>query len=127
MVTNRLPFDYRMEVRLNVKYYETEDGDIPLEKWLTKNKAAMAKLFAVTQRLKDGNMSSVKWLSGRPGIGEYRVNWGAGLRVYLMQDGDEIVILLCAGFKDSQDKDLARAETYRADYLRGKKYASGRH
>ncbi|AXC83304.1 hypothetical protein LFZ48_07625 [Salmonella enterica subsp. salamae serovar 56:z10:e,n,x str. 1369-73] len=34
----------------------------------------------------------------------YRINWGAGLRVYLIQDGDEIVILLCAGFKDCQNE-----------------------
>ncbi|ECE6398683.1 hypothetical protein DPY74_09890 [Salmonella enterica subsp. salamae] len=34
----------------------------------------------------------------------YRINWGAGLRVYLIQDGDEIVILLCAGFKDRQNE-----------------------
>ncbi|EAA4435344.1 hypothetical protein DPE44_02365 [Salmonella enterica subsp. salamae] len=34
----------------------------------------------------------------------YRINWSAGLRVYLIQDGDEIVILLCAGFKDRQNE-----------------------
>ncbi|EBN8528515.1 hypothetical protein D1X48_06745 [Salmonella enterica] len=34
----------------------------------------------------------------------YRMNWGAGLRMYLIQDGDEIVILLCAGFKDRQNE-----------------------
>lgn len=110
-----------------VKYYEAGDTTSPLEKWLKKNRAAIPKLFTITQRLKDGNMSSVKWLSGRPGIGEYKLNWGAGLRVYLMQDGDEIIILLCAGFKDSQDKDLDNAERYRADYLGRKKNASRGH
>lgn len=111
-----------------VKHFITDDGESPLEKWLKKNRAAMGKVLAVTQRLQDGNLSSVKWLSGRPGIGEYRVDWGAGLRIYLMQDGDEIIILLCAGFKDSQDKDLKRAEQYRAEYLKGgKKDASRKH
>ncbi|MGK0743556.1 type II toxin-antitoxin system RelE/ParE family toxin [Yokenella regensburgei] len=110
-----------------VKHYITEEGESPLEKWLKKNRAAMAKVMTATQRLTDGNLSSVKWLSGRPGIGEYRVNWGAGLRIYLMQEGNEIIILLCAGFKDSQDNDLKRAEQFRAEYLkRGKKDASNR-
>jgi putative component of toxin-antitoxin plasmid stabilization module len=38
------------------------------------------------------------------------------------KDGDEIVILLCAGFKDRQNNDLDAAEKYRADYLRSKKH-----
>ncbi|MEQ9720920.1 hypothetical protein ABQG65_06930 [Yersinia alsatica] len=75
---------------MKIKYYTTSDDAIPLQ----------------------------KWLSGRPGIGEYRVNWGAGLRVYLMKDGDEIIILLSAGFKDTQDSDLDKAQSYRADYLK---------
>lgn len=128
MVTNTLPlFSGKGGFNVKVKYYIKEGGESPLEKWLKKNRAAMGKVMAATQRLTDGNMSAVKWLSGRPGIGEYRVDWGAGLRIYLMQDGDEIIILLCAGFKDSQDKDLTRAEQYRADYLKGgKKDASSR-
>ncbi|HCL5256815.1 TPA: hypothetical protein N2G22_002426 [Salmonella enterica] len=41
-----------------------------------------------------------------------------------MQDGDEIVILLCADFKDRQNNDLDAAEKYRADYLRSKNMAA---
>lgn len=44
-----------------------------------------------------------RWLRIGGGL-PYRINWGAGLRVYLIQDGDEIVILLCAGFKDRQNE-----------------------
>lgn len=107
---------------MDIKYYTDENDVSPLEKWLAKNRAAIPKVFTAVERLRSGNTSSVKWLSGRPGIGEYRINWGAGLRVYLMQDGDEIVILLCAGFKDRQNNDLDAAEKYRADYLRSKKH-----
>ncbi|WP_174634420.1 type II toxin-antitoxin system RelE/ParE family toxin [Yersinia thracica] len=103
---------------MKIKYYTTPDDVIPLQKWLSKNRSAISKVLAVEERLKLGNLSSVKWLSGRPGIGEYRVNWGAGLRVYLMKEGDEIIILLCAGFKDTQDSDLDKAQSYRADYLK---------
>ncbi|ECI5034585.1 hypothetical protein DRW97_00300 [Salmonella enterica subsp. salamae] len=45
-----------------------------------------------------------RWLRIGGGGLPYRINWGAGLRVYLIQDGDEIVILLCAGFKDRQNE-----------------------
>ncbi|CNJ46147.1 MULTISPECIES: type II toxin-antitoxin system RelE/ParE family toxin [Yersinia] len=103
---------------MQIKYYTTSDGVIPLQKWLSKNRSAISKVLAVEERLKLDNLSSVKWLSGRPGIGEYRINWGAGLRIYLMKEGDEIIILLCAGFKDMQNSDLEKAQRYRADYLK---------
>lgn len=102
---------------MKVKYYQKPDGTIPLKKWIKKNIAAAGKLLAAEARLSEGNMSSVKWLSGCPGIGEYKINWGAGLRIYLMQDGEELIILLCAGFKGSQQKDIEQAEKFRAEYL----------
>ncbi len=38
-----------------------------------------------------------------------------------MQDGDELIILLCAGDKSAQDKDLDNAEKYRKCYLKEKR------
>lgn len=38
-------------------------------------------------RLELGNLSNVKWIGG--GLGEYRIDWGPGYRLYLAQDGDE--------------------------------------
>ncbi|WP_407704476.1 type II toxin-antitoxin system RelE/ParE family toxin [Winslowiella arboricola] len=89
----------------------------PLAKWRKKHPQARVKIDSAIARLTAGNTSSIKWLSGRAGIGEYRINWGPGIRLYLMQDGYELIILLCAGDKSTQDKDLDNAQQYRSDYL----------
>jgi putative addiction module killer protein len=54
-------------------------------------------------------------------LSELRIDHGPGYRVYYTQDGDTIVLLLCAGDKRTQTSDIQRAREYRADYERRKK------
>lgn len=46
---------------------------------------------------------------------------GPGYRVYYLQDGDTLILLLCGGDKSTQQKDIAKAhdlaEQWRADKL----------
>jgi probable addiction module antidote protein len=44
------------------------------------------------------------------GVGEFRVDYGAGYRVYFAQQDKMIVILLCGGDKSTQQKDIAKAQ-----------------
>ena len=50
------------------------------------------------------------------GVYELRMDSGPGYRVYFGQAADSIVILLCAGTKGTQTRDIARAKRYWADY-----------
>ena len=43
------------------------------------------------------------------GIGELRVDYGPGYRVYFVKRGNEVVILLCGGDKSRQTKDIKQA------------------
>lgn len=57
-------------------------------------------------RLEAGLLGDVKFFSG---IGELRIDHGPGYRVYFLQRGNVLIILLCGGDKSSQKKDIKRA------------------
>ena len=44
------------------------------------------------------------------GISELRIFYGPGYRVYFVQRGDVVVILLSGGDKSSQQSDIAKAK-----------------
>ena len=43
------------------------------------------------------------------GVSEMRIDYGPGYKVYFVQRGDALVILLCGGDKRDQSRDIARA------------------
>lgn len=57
-------------------------------------------------RVQSGLLGDVKFFDG---IGELRVDYGPGYRVYFVQRGSVLIILLCGGDKKSQKRDIRRA------------------
>ena len=55
-----------------------------------------------------GNPGDVKPVG--EGVSELSVNYGPGYRVYFLERGDVIVILLCGGNKNTQDRDIKAAK-----------------
>ena len=74
---------------------------------------AATKVATAIYRLEMGSTSSVKWLGG---IGEYRIDWGPGYRIYLAKDGNALIILLGGGTKKRQQADIDRAKAMWAEY-----------
>ncbi|WP_156815745.1 type II toxin-antitoxin system RelE/ParE family toxin [Pseudanabaena sp. PCC 6802] len=99
-----------------------EDGSNPYQKWFDNLDAiAAAKVTVAKSRLELGNTSSIKWFDG---IGEYRIDWGPGYRIYLAQDGKQLIVLFGGGTKKSQQSDIDRARELYQEYKRRKRGAS---
>ena len=64
-------------------------------------------------RLQSGLMGDVRRVGG--GVSELRVDYGPGYRVYFIQRGRMLIILLCGGDKRTQRRDIARARELAAD------------
>ena len=91
-----------------VEEYVREDGSCPFRVWFGGLDAqAAAKVATAIVRIELGNTSNLKWIGG--GLGEYRIDWGPGYRLYLTRDGDELVILFVGGTKKRQQGDIDRA------------------
>jgi len=97
-------------------YYHTKDGQRPFANWFTKlrDQRAQQRIDGRLARVELGNFGDAKGVG--EGVLELRVDYGPGYRVYLGRDGLEVVILLCGGNKRRQDKDIAQAKEYWADY-----------
>jgi putative addiction module killer protein len=69
---------------------------------------AKARIAARIGRMALGNPGDAK--SVGKGVMEMRIDYGPGYRVYYVQRGAEIVILLCGGDKRTQRQDIKRAQ-----------------
>src|ERR1700712_1085461 len=69
---------------------------------------ARAKIVTRIQRLEDGNPGDVAPVG--EGVSEMRIHHGPGYRLYYVNRGGELVILLCGGDKASQARDIEHAK-----------------
>jgi len=94
----------------------TQNGKSPFADWLTSLKDIKTRAIVRVRldRLRLGNWGDCK--SVGEGVQELRIDFGPGYRVYLGQDGDVVILLLCGGSKKSQSKDIEKAKQYWHDY-----------
>jgi putative addiction module killer protein len=74
---------------------------------------ARLRIEARMRRLQLGNPGDVK--SVGDGVSEMRINYGPGYRIYFVQRGARIAVLLCGGDKRTQQRDIALAKSLKDD------------
>lgn len=84
--------------------------------WLRslRDRQAKVRIAARIDRLASGNPGDVKPIGG--GLSEMRINHGPGYRVYFIQRGSIVIVLLCGGDKASQQRDIEQAKALAAEW-----------
>ena len=87
--------------------------------WLRalRDLAARTRIEVRVVGLSQGNPGQTRNLGG--GLSEMKIDFGPGYRVYFMQRGTELVVLLCGGDKSSQSKDIALARRLAREWFKG--------
>ena len=95
--------------------YETEDGRAPLSEWMERqNKQVYGTIMTRLERVEMGNLGDHRGVG--EGVFELRIDLGPGYRVYFGEDGERLVILLIAGTKRTQRRDIEAAKQFWRNY-----------
>lgn len=86
------------------------------DRWLEdlKDIHAKARIEMRIRRLGLGNAGDAKPVG--EGLSELRIDYGPGYRVYFMQRGRVMIVLLCGGDKSTQARDIKRARTIASEW-----------
>jgi len=72
-----------------------------------RDRQAKARIDIRIRRLSMGNPGDVKPVG--QGVSELRIDYGPGYRVYFVQRGETLIILLAGGDKRTQERDIKTA------------------
>ncbi len=73
-----------------------------------RDRRAQNRIAATIDRIRMGNLGDTQSLRG--GISEMRIHYGPGYRLYFTRRDRTLIVLLCGGDKDSQSRDIIRAQ-----------------
>ena len=98
-----------------VMEYVDEAGRNHFRQWFEDLSVEYAAKVAVARsRMMAGNLGNLKTVDGA--LKEYRIDWGPGIRIYLVLEKKALVILFCGGVKSGQSADITKAKRLRDEY-----------
>jgi putative addiction module killer protein len=106
------------KIQIYLYMYEEDAPESPYQEWeesLPLSQQAM--MWSRLERIRLGNFGDVKKLQGvGKSLYELRIHSSPGWRIYFGKEGNSIIILLCGGNKNSQKRDITKAQKYWQDY-----------
>ena len=101
--------------KLEVEAYRISSGKEPFTEWLDsiRDKATQRRIEKRMDRVEDGNMGDYRHLGTN--LYELRLDFGPGYRIYFTESDSTTILILCAGDKSSQTRDIERAKRYLSD------------
>lgn len=108
-----------MHTRNTIEIYCDQFGNEPYTIWVRslKDLVTKARIEQRIRRLESGNFGDHKFVG--IGVWELRLDFGPGYRIYYALKNEQVVILLCAGSKKTQQKDIDQAQGYWLEYKGG--------
>jgi putative addiction module killer protein len=99
-----------------LRVYETQRGEAPFSSWLNalRDRDARARIRKRLDRVKLGNLGDHR--SVGDGVFELKIDYGPGYRLYFAQVDLLIILLLCGGDKNTQDRDILQAKKFWTDF-----------
>lgn len=88
-----------------IEIRQTEEYSLWFER--LRDRVAKTRILIRIRRVALGNIGDVKPVG--EGVSELRINYGAGYRVYFVQKGKTLVVLLAGGDKRTQQRDIQKA------------------
>ena len=105
-----------------VEFFRDALGREPAREWLdsVKDPRLRNRIERYISQLESKNFGDQKKIKDGKGVWELRLHFGPGYRIYYAEDGPYIVVVLCAGHKGTQKRDIKRAKQLWVDYLKQK-------
>jgi putative addiction module killer protein len=110
-----------MNMQYKIELYETLNGKIPYAQWLESLDDYNANKISIRlERLQVGNFSNCDPVGD--GVHEIKINFGPGYRIYFITIDIYKILVLNAGTKGTQAKDIKKAKEYLKDYKMREQY-----
>ena len=94
-----------------IKFYKLPNGKEPVKEWLLDlDNSLRVKVIRRIERIYDDNFGDYKQLDSN--LYELRFTLGKGYRIYYTIQNEVLVLLLNAGDKSKQSRDIELAKTY---------------
>ncbi len=101
---------------IEIRKYRDAAGRVVFDEWMVglRDHRARARILVRLRRLSLGLEGD--WKPVGDGVRELRVPEGQGYRIYYAWSGAAVVLLLCAGTKRTQQRDIDTARQYWRHY-----------